>query len=77
MPSPGTTPGACILATLGPLWRPRYWLARQCINAGLALLPDSRYKRELLDLMWKLRWKVEAECAAKWVEDGGLKKHVE
>ena len=46
---------------LGRFWWPRYQLARGCIHFGLAIMPNSRYKHELLAALWALRWKVEAE----------------
>lgn len=39
--------------------RLRYNIARTLIHVGLWIMPDSRYKRDLLELLWMLRAKVE------------------
>ena len=44
---------------LGPLWRQRYWLACRFVDLALLLMPECRYKRDLLDRMYELRWHVE------------------
>lgn len=50
--------------TLKGAWRLRYWLARMLINAGRAVMPDCRYKRELNAALWTLGLKVQATVAA-------------
>ena len=46
----------------------RYRAARCLVHMGLWMMPDSRYKRELLALLWQLYDKVMIEAALK---DGG------
>lgn len=52
----------------GPWWMPRYWIARGLIMLGLFLLPDSRYKRDLLIVLYRMRQRVEE--AVRTVVDG-------
>lgn len=37
----------------------RYQLARHLIHIGLAIMPDSKFKTRLLDVLWSLRQEVE------------------
>jgi hypothetical protein len=39
----------------------RYRLARRLIHVGLFVMPEGRYKTELLDSLWDLYDKVAAE----------------
>lgn len=47
----------------GWLWRPRYWVARKLIYAGMRIMPECRYRRELNASLWTLGLRVQAHCA--------------
>ena len=61
----GERAGSGAAMTLRRGWRVRYWLARGLINAGIRVLPACRYKRDLLDRMYELRWHVEDSVRAE------------
>ena len=37
----------------------RYSVARFLIHLGIAIMPEGRYKTEMLDALWDLFWKVQ------------------
>lgn len=49
----------------------RYSIARQVIHAGLTIMPESRFKTELVAQLWTLRARVIATVAvARALEQG-------
>lgn len=55
-----------------PFWRLRYWLFRVLMNTAMWVLPQSRYKRELNQLLWTLGLRVQAHWAALQAEKHGI-----
>lgn len=54
----------------GLWWRARYWTARYLITLGLIVLPDCRYKRELLIELLAMRKRVAMAVATRIPQDG-------
>ncbi len=52
------------MSELGPLWRPRYFLASMLISTGMRIMPRCRYRRELSEALWGLSFRVQAHSAA-------------
>lgn len=57
------------------LWHARYWLARWLFSAGLFVLPRGRYRNELLEAMYALKWQciVQVTVARALAENSGDK----